>query len=201
MADANRERTSEKHASHQIASIGNFQKMMKSTIILLLSVIVPVAAFVTPAPRTNPSAISLAAQQSRTEFLRDVSAVGIAAIASTTVGVLPQYAFADETTASGVAIKVLKSGNGPKPTIGELASIRFAAYNGEIKIDDIFATPEPYFTRVGSGGLIKGVEEVLPKMRVGDRWVLTIPVSIIFQFLFVYLILLNANIVRSFDRI
>jgi hypothetical protein len=176
--------------------------MMKSTIILLLSVIVPVAAFVTPAPRTtNPSAISLAAQQSRTEFLRDVSAVGIATIASTTVGVLPQYAFADETTASGVAIKVVKSGNGPKPTIGELASIRFAAYNGEIKIDDIFATPEPYFTRVGSGGLIKGVEEVLPKMRVGDRWVLTIPVSIIFQFLFVYMILLNANIVRSFDRI
>ena len=180
--------------------------MMKSTIILLLSVIVPVAAFVTPAPRTNPSAISLAAQQSRTEFLRDVSAVGIAAIAST-VGVLPQYAFADETTASGVAIKVLKSGNGPKPTIGELASIRFAAYNGEIKIDDIFATPEPYFTRVGSGGLIKGVEEVLPKMRVGDRWVLTIPVSTgddatsPFHFRFVYLMLLNANIARSFDRI
>jgi hypothetical protein len=176
--------------------------MMKSTTILLLSVIVPVAAFVTPAPRTNPSSISLAAQQSRTEFLRDyLSAVGIATIASTTVGVLPQYAFADETTASGVAIKVVKSGNGPKPTIGELASIRFAAYNGEIKIDDIFETPEPYFTRVGSGGLIKGVEEVLPKMRVGDRWVLTIPVSIIFQFLFVYMILLNANIVRSFDRI
>jgi len=178
---------------------------MKSTIILLLSVIVPVAAFVTPAPRTNPSAISLAAQQSRTEFLRDV--FGIATIASTTVGVLPQYAFADETTASGVAIKVLKSGNGPKPTIGELASIRFAAYNGEIKIDDIFATPEPYFTRVGSGGLIKGVEEVLPMMRVGDRWVLTIPVSTgddatsPFHFRFVYLMLLNANIVRSFDRI
>jgi hypothetical protein len=148
---------------------------MKSTIIiLLLSVFVPVAAFVTPAPRTNPSTISLAAQQSRTEFLRD--AIGIATIASA-VGILPQSAFADETTASGVAIKVVKSGNGPKPTIGELASIRFAAYNGEIKIDDIFATPEPYFTRVGSGGLIKGVEEVLPMMRVGDRWVLTIPVS------------------------
>lgn len=163
-------------------------------IILLLSVFVPVAAFVTPAPRTNPSAVSL--QQSRTEFLRDATAVGIATIAST-VGVLPQFAFADETTASGVAIKVIKSGNGPKPTVGELASIRFAAYNGEIKIDDIFATPEPYFTRVGSGGLIKGVEEVLPKMRVGDRWVLTIPVSTgdnamsPFHFRFVYLMLLN----------
>jgi hypothetical protein len=179
---------------------------MKSTIIiLLLSVFVPVAAFVTPAPRTtNPSTISLAAQQTRTEFLRD--AIGIATIASA-VGILPQSAFADETTASGVAIKVVKSGNGPKPTIGELASIRFAAYNGEIKIDDIFETPEPYFTRVGSGGLIKGVEEVLPMMRVGDRWVLTIPVSTgddamsPFHFRFVYLMLLNANIGRSFDRV
>lgn len=89
----------------------------------------------------------------------------------------PSPAFADETLPSGVSIKVVKSGNGPAPEIGELAAIRFASFAGENKIDDIFDTPEPYYTRIGSGGLIKGVEEVLPKMRVGDRWVLTIPVS------------------------
>lgn len=77
-----------------------------------------------------------------------------------------------------MAIKVTKSGNGPEPKIGEMAAIRFAAYQGETKIDDIFSTVEPYYTRIGSGGLIKGVEEVLPKMRVGDRWVLTVPVSV-----------------------
>jgi FKBP-type peptidyl-prolyl cis-trans isomerase len=152
---------------------------MKSTCLILLSVFSPAAAFVSPAPLSHSSATtSLSAQKSRTEFLRDAAGLGIAAAAAATgggVGLLP--AFADETTASGVSIKVIKSGTGPSPTIGELATIRFSAYAGEVKIDDIFDTPEPYFTRVGSGGLIKGVEEVLPKMRVGDRWVLTIPVS------------------------
>ena len=61
--------------------------------------------------------------------------------------------------------------------MGELVAIRFAAYNGDLKIDDIFDTPEPYYTRLGSGGLLKGVESVLPMMKLGDRWVLTIPVS------------------------
>jgi FKBP-type peptidyl-prolyl cis-trans isomerase len=152
---------------------------MKSTCLLLLSVFSPAAAFVSPAPLSRSSATtSLSAQKSRTEFLRDAAGLGIAAAAAAAgggVGLLP--AFADETTASGVSIKVTKSGTGPSPAIGELAAIRFSAYQGETKIDDIFDTPEPYYTRVGAGGLIKGVEEVLPKMRVGDRWVLTIPVS------------------------
>ena len=79
--------------------------------------------------------------------------------------------------AEDVTWEVVKSGKGPVPTVGELAGIRFKAVvkeNGN-KIDDIFDTPEPYYTRVGSGGLIKGVEEVLPKMRVGDRWIITVP--------------------------
>lgn len=81
-----------------------------------------------------------------------------------------------ESLPSGVTYEVVKSGNGPKPEIGELVAIRFAAYAGSIKIDDIFDTPEPYYTRLGSGGLLKGVESTLPLMRVGDRWKMTIPV-------------------------
>ena len=69
-----------------------------------------------------------------------------------------------------------KKGDGPKPEVGELVAIRFAASYGDQKIDDIFDTPEPYYTRIGSGALLKGVEETLPLMRVGDRWLLTIPV-------------------------
>lgn len=145
---------------------------MKSTCMIILSALASTNAFVAPSQTRANTALS--AEKSRTEFLRDIAAVGITA--ATTAGVtLP--AFADETTASGVVIKVTKSGNGPAPEIGELAAIRFAAFAGENKIDDIFDTPEPYYTRVGSGGLIKGVEEVIPKMRVGDRWVLTVPVS------------------------
>ncbi len=81
-----------------------------------------------------------------------------------------------ETLPSGVAYEVIKSGDGPKPEPGELIAIRFAAYCGGNKIDDIFDTPEPYYTRLGSGGLLKGVESTLPLMRLGDRWKLEIPV-------------------------
>ena len=90
-------------------------------------------------------------------------------------GALP--ASAEETLPSGVKYEVVKSGDGPKPDVGELVAIRFSAYAGDNKIDDIFDTPEPYYTRLGSGGLLKGVETTLPLMRVGDRWKLTIPVS------------------------
>lgn len=64
-------------------------------------------------------------------------------------------AWADDTLPSGVSYTVIKKGDGPAPAIGELAAIRFRAYNGDIKIDDIFDTPEPLYTRVGSGGMIK----------------------------------------------
>lgn len=91
---------------------------------------------------------------------------------------------AAESLPSGVTYEVVKSGDGAKPEVGELVAIRFAAYCGSIKIDDIFDTAEPYYTRLGSGGLIKGVETTLPLMRLGDRWKLTIPVSpyIVFWF-------------------
>jgi len=150
---------------------------MKSTSLLLLATIASAAAFVAPShPRA--SSVALSAEKSRTDFLRDVAAASVAVTVTAAAGGLP--AFADETLPSGVVIKVQKEGKGPKPDIGELAAIRFASFNGQTKIDDVFDTPEPYYTRVGSGGLIKGVEEVLPKMRVGDRWVLTIPGNLAF---------------------
>ena len=83
-----------------------------------------------------------------------------------------------ETVGNGVTYEVLRAGDGPKPEIGELIAIRFKAFAGSMKIDDIFDSPEPYYTRLGSGALIKGVETTLPLMRVGDRWKLTIPVSL-----------------------
>lgn len=99
----------------------------------------------------------------------------IAGAIATSAGALPS--FADETLPGGVTYKVIKDGQGAKPEIGDLIAIRFKAYAGDIKIDDIFDTPEPYYTRLGSGGLIKGVEQTLPLMKLGDRWELTIPVS------------------------
>ncbi|KAL7460621.1 hypothetical protein ACHAXS_001064 [Conticribra weissflogii] len=154
---------------------------MKSTCVLLFSLLLPSVAFHV-APTATRSVTVLSAQSSRSEFFRDITAaVGVALVVDITAGRPASAAEGDVTsTESGVSIKVVKEGSGPAPELGELAAIRFASFAGDNKIDDIFDTPEPYYTRVGSGGLIKGVEEVLPKMRVGDRWVLTIPGNLAF---------------------
>ena len=67
--------------------------------------------------------------------------------AAATVAFMPQnfqpqaaFASATETLPSGVTYEVIKDGTGPKPEIGELVAIRFSAYYGDKKIDDIFGT-------------------------------------------------------------
>ena len=84
----------------------------------------------------------------RDDFLQ---AVGVIAASI----VFAPVAWADETLPSGVTYTIIKKGDGPQPMVGELAAIRFNAFNGETKIDDIFDTPEPLYTRVGSGGMLK----------------------------------------------
>jgi len=127
---------------------------------------------------------SLEAIVNRKDFM-NTFVVGVSAAAAAAALTLPSQALAASvgdtvTLESGVTYNIIKSGDGPKPTTGELAAIRFKAFAGSNKIDDIFDTPEPYYTRVGSGGMIKGVESTLPLMRVGDRWELTIPGSLAF---------------------
>ena len=133
-------------------------------------------------PTTSNKNINNAAQgMTRKSMLQTLVQGGVATAAATVLvgqqGVLPAFAATVESLPTGVSYEVVKKGDGPKPDIGELVAIRFAAYVGDRKIDDIFDTPEPYYTRLGSGGLLKGVESTLPLMRVGDRWKLTIPVS------------------------
>lgn len=137
--------------------------------------------------KTRTTALSVASGATRKDFLNavvalPVSAGTVTAAAFLTTPIAAAVAAEGPTTTlpSGVQYRVVKSGkaDAAKPDVGQLAAIRFAAYYNEITIDDIFETPEPYYTRVGSGGLIKGVEEVLPMMRIGDRWVLTIPVRV-----------------------
>jgi FK506-binding protein 1 len=113
-------------------------------------------------------------QVSRKSVLQTLVQGGVATVSASLL--VQQPAWAGEKLASGVTVEVVKAGNGAKPEVGELVAIRFAAYADGRKIDDIFDTPEPYYTRMGSGGLLKGVESTLPLMTLGDRWKLTIPV-------------------------
>lgn len=81
------------------------------------------------------------------------------------------------TLKSGMQYEVVKKGTGGTPKVGDLIAIRF---KGAVKatgavFDDIMSSPEPYYTRLGSGNVLPAVEEVLPLMRSGDVWDLTIP--------------------------
>lgn len=132
-----------------------------------------VAAWTTSTSKGNSAAL---AAVSRQDALKTMVGGAFSAAAIMANAPAPVWAVDEATLATGVKYEVLKTGDGPKPEIGELIAIRFAAFAGTNKIDDIFETPEPYYTRLGSGGLISGVESTLPLMRVGDRWKLTVPV-------------------------
>jgi hypothetical protein len=118
-------------------------------IVVLTLFVAAVSAFA-PSPFTRKSSDTALQAISRKDFLN-------AAIGAATATIAIPAAFADETLPNGVKVSVVKSGDGPKPEIGELVAIRFnAAVEGSNNLlDDIFGTPEPYYTRVGSGGLIK----------------------------------------------
>jgi len=152
---------------------------MMLTSSILATLLIGANAFTAPNPTfASRSSTSLHAEMSRTNFLSSAASIAIGS------ALIPKVALADEVVKlpSGVSYTITTAGDGPKPEIGELAAIRFKALCVETgnQIDDIFNTPEPYYTRVGSGGMLKGVEEVIPKMRVGDRWVLTIPGNLAF---------------------
>uniref|UniRef100_A0A7S3NPX8 peptidylprolyl isomerase n=1 Tax=Aureoumbra lagunensis TaxID=44058 RepID=A0A7S3NPX8_9STRA len=80
------------------------------------------------------------------------------------------------TTSSGLQYKVLKSApDGAMPKTGDLIAIRFkGSVDGRV-FDDITETPEPLYYRIGDGSLIKGIDEALPMMRLGETWNLIIP--------------------------
>lgn len=54
-----------------------------------------------------------------------------------------------------IALKVVKSGAGPLPEIGDLVGIRFKGSYNDVVFDNLFDSPQPYFYRVGSTAVLK----------------------------------------------
>jgi FKBP-type peptidyl-prolyl cis-trans isomerase len=49
-------------------------------------------------------------------------------------------------------------------------AIRFtASYNGKT-FDDTFKTEQPYYYKTGIGLVVKGLDDSVTQMRLGDRW-------------------------------
>jgi peptidylprolyl isomerase len=83
-------------------------------------------------------------------------------------------------TASGLKIKKVKNGSGEKCEPGDLAAIRFRGKYKDFVFDDIFETPEPLYVRAGGAFLVKGMDEAMTMMRIGDYWELTLPGDLAF---------------------
>jgi FKBP-type peptidyl-prolyl cis-trans isomerase len=81
-----------------------------------------------------------------------------------------------KTTKNGVKYETLKEGTGEELKPGQVAQLH---YTGKLEdgtvFDDSRSKPKPVSMTFGSGGLIKGWEEAVPGMRVGEIRKLIIP--------------------------
>eukprot|EP00596_Hydrurales_sp_CCMP1899_P010811 CAMPEP_0119051090 /NCGR_PEP_ID=MMETSP1177-20130426/72826_1 /TAXON_ID=2985 /ORGANISM="Ochromonas sp, Strain CCMP1899" /LENGTH=141 /DNA_ID=CAMNT_0007030181 /DNA_START=197 /DNA_END=622 /DNA_ORIENTATION=+ len=72
-----------------------------------------------------------------------------------------------------IQYEVIEKGTGDQPKAGELVSIRFkASYKGK-DFDNTFEAPQPYMFRAGVGLVVKGLDDAVINMHVGDRYKLT----------------------------
>lgn len=78
---------------------------------------------------------------------------------------------------SGLQYKVVKSGNGKSPTLESVVKVHYTGrlMNGEV-FDSSVERGEPIEFQVGQ--LIRGWQEALPRMKVGDKWILYVPPSL-----------------------
>jgi FKBP-type peptidyl-prolyl cis-trans isomerase len=79
-------------------------------------------------------------------------------------------------TASGLVYEVLKEGTGPVAKSGDKISIH---YTGTLTDGSVFDSSRsrgrPFSTAIGVGAVIRGWDEGVPGMKVGERRRLTIP--------------------------
>nr|WP_143154029.1 peptidylprolyl isomerase [Cruoricaptor ignavus] len=81
-----------------------------------------------------------------------------------------------ETTASGLMYKITKKGSGPKVEQGQMVAVHYAGRltNG-MEFDNSFKRGEPIEFPVGTGRVIRGWDEGLLLLNVGDEATLLIP--------------------------
>jgi hypothetical protein len=80
------------------------------------------------------------------------------------------------TTPSGLTYLITKKGVGRQPKNGEIVILHYTGTltNG-VKFDSSRDRNEPFAFKLGAGQVIKGYDEGLSKLRVGDQAILVIP--------------------------
>jgi peptidylprolyl isomerase len=116
----------------------------------------------------------------RDALLKTAGLLSVGLVVGSTGGLPMLKRAGAETLPSGIVYEVIEKGNGPVPQVGELAAIRFTGAYKDNVFDDLYKTKEPLYFRVGGNTLLKGIEEAVKVMKVGDRWKLTIPGELAF---------------------
>ncbi len=80
------------------------------------------------------------------------------------------------TTASGLKYQILKKGKGPAAQAGQTVSVHYTGWltNGT-KFDSSVDRGQPFEFNLGAGNVIKGWDEGVAGMKVGEKRKLTIP--------------------------
>src|SRR5262245_20994495 len=81
-----------------------------------------------------------------------------------------------KTTASGLQYKVLKSGSGATPAMGDRATVHYKGTLLDGTVFDSSLGGQPATFKVG--GVIEGWNEALQLMKAGDKWQLFIPAAL-----------------------
>ena len=135
--------------------------------------IAPPGAYV---PKTSPDAEPAQAQGEAAPTATK-STAETPTVSSTNIAA-PTAKGETKTTPGGVKYETLKEGTGPELKPGQTADIH---YEGKLEDGTIFDSsrtrnpPSPYHVAISTGGVIKGWDEAIPGMKVGEMRRLTIP--------------------------
>jgi len=84
-----------------------------------------------------------------------------------------------QSTESGIESRVIESGRGNFPTSPQLVRVHYAGYleDGSL-FDSSHLRSQPFEFTVGTGQVIRGWDEIIPQMRVGEKRTVFIPANL-----------------------
>ena len=82
-------------------------------------------------------------------------------------------------TSSGLTYIILKKGTGRLPKAGETVIYHYmGTFTNGVKFDSSLDRNDPFVFKLGAGPVIKGVEEAIAKLHVGDHAIMILPPEI-----------------------
>ena len=88
----------------------------------------------------------------------------------------PRSSSAATTTPSGLTYLITKKGTGPQLKTGDTVIMNYTGtFTNGMKFDSSHDRGQPFSFKLGTGRVIKGWDEGVAKLRVGDQAILVIP--------------------------